>query len=87
MYEDLVEHYSDIEVKRSFNLNGADFCFNALVNDNIDTFVEYTGAALTNFCHLPVNSDADKVYKQVHDTMLSEYNVVTSAPWGSIIYM
>ncbi len=82
MYEDLVEHYSDFEVKRSFNLNGADFCFNALVNNHIDTFVEYTGTALTNFCQLPVSSDADKVYNQVNTIMLDRYDVVTSAPLG-----
>ena len=82
MYEDLVEHYTDFKVERRFNLNGADFCFSALTNNNIDTFVEYSGTALMNFCKLPMNSDPDVVYNQVHDTLLEKYNVVTSKPLG-----
>ena len=42
MYEDLIEHYTDFKVERRFNLNGADFCFSALTNGDIDTFVEYS---------------------------------------------
>lgn len=52
MYEDLIEHYTDFKVERRFNLNGADFCFSALTNGDIDTFVEYSGTALMNFCKI-----------------------------------
>ena len=82
MYEDMIEHYTDLKVERRFNLNGADFCYSALKNDNIDTFVEYTGTALMNFCKLPMSSDSDKVYNQVYDTLLSKDNLVTSKPLG-----
>lgn len=82
MYEDLIEHYTDFKVERRFNLNGADFCFSALKNGDIDTFVEYTGTALMNFCKLPMNSDPDKVYGQVHNTLLQRDNIVTSKPLG-----
>lgn len=82
MYEDLVENYTDIKVERRFNLNGADFCFSALTNGDIDTFVEYTGTALMNFAKLPMDSDPDKVYNEVHDTLLDKYDVVTSKPFG-----
>lgn len=82
MYEDLIENYTDIKVERRFNLNGADFCFSALTNGDIDIFTEYTGTALANFAKLPIESDPDKVYNEVHDTLLSKYNVVTSKPLG-----
>lgn len=82
MYEDLIEHETDFKVERRFNLNGADFCFSALKNGSIDTFVEYTGTALMNFCQLPMSSDPQQVYTQVHDTLLDKYDVVTSQPLG-----
>ena len=82
MYEDLIEARTDIKVERRFNLNGADFAWSALINGHIDTFVEATGTALTNFAKLPVSSDHDQVYKEVHDTLLAKYQVVVSAPLG-----
>ena len=82
MYEDLIEANTDFKVERRFNLNGADFCYSALKNGSIDTFVEYTGTALMNFAHLPMNTDPDKVYKDVHDTLLKNDNVVVSKPLG-----
>lgn len=82
MYEDLVEANTDIKVVRRFNLNGADFAYSALKNGSIDTFVEYTGTALLNFAHLPMSSDADKVYQQVRDTLKTQDNVDVSKPLG-----
>lgn len=80
MYEDLIEHYTDFKVERRFNLNGADFCFSALTNGDIDTFVEYSGTVLMNFCKLPMNSNSEVVYNQVSETLLNKHNVVTSKP-------
>lgn len=82
MYEDLIEANTDIKVDRRFNLNGADFCYSALKNGSIDTFVEYTGTALMNFAKLPMDTNPDKVYSEVHDTLLARDNVVTSKPLG-----
>ena len=82
MYEDLIERYTDIKVERRFNLNGADFAYSALKNGDIDTFCEYTGTALMNFAKLPMDSDADKVYQNVHDTLQQRDNVVVSKPLG-----
>ena len=78
----LIEHYTDFKVERRFNLNGADFCFSALTNGDIDTFVEYSGTALMNFCKLPMNSNSEVVYNQVSETLLNKHNVVTSKPLG-----
>jgi osmoprotectant transport system permease protein len=82
MYEDLIENNTDIQVERRFNLNGADFCYSALTNGDIDTFCEYTGTALMNFAKLPMNSDPDTVYNEVHDMLLKTNNVITSRPFG-----
>ena len=82
MYEDLIERYTDIKVERRFNLNGADFAYSALKNKDIDTFCEYTGTALMNFAKLPMDSDSDKVYQEVRDTLKKQDNVVVSKPFG-----
>lgn len=45
IYSELIEANTDYEVERRFNLAGAAVCFDALLNDDIDMFVEYTGTA------------------------------------------
>lgn len=82
MYSELIEKNTDIKVEKRFNLNGADFAYSALKNDNIDTFVEYTGTALANFCKLPLEKDPDKVYHTVYENLLKNDNVYTSKPLG-----
>lgn len=82
IYSELIEKNTDIKVVQRFNLNGADFAFSALNTGDIDTFVEYTGTALANFVKQPMSSDPDEVYKTVHDMLLENNQVVTSAPLG-----
>ncbi len=82
MYSELIEHDTDITVERCFNLSGADFAYSALTNGSIDTFVEYTGTALANFCKKPLVNDVDEVYNTVSQMLLERDNIVTSKPIG-----
>lgn len=82
MYCELIEGNTDYRVERRFGLAGAAVCFDALENDQIDMFVEYTGTALMNLLDQPMNTDADEAWQTVHDMMLEEHGICTSKPLG-----
>lgn len=82
MYTELIEKNTDYEVEQRFGLAGAAVCFDALENDQIDMFVEYTGTALMNLLSQPMNTDADEVWQTVYDLMLNEHGIYTSNPLG-----
>lgn len=83
MYTGLIEDNTDLEVEQRFNLNGAALCFDALDNDKIDMFVEYSGTILSNMLHRPIETtDPDVVYDQIKTLMAEEHNIHISAPLG-----
>ena len=82
MYTDLIESNTDLKVDQKFNLNGGSFCFDALNNDSIDMFVEYTGTALSDMLHEPIENDPDTVYNKVKDLMMERHNIHVSEPLG-----
>lgn len=82
MYSDLIESNTDLEVEQKFNLNGASFCFDALTNEDIDMFVEYTGSALSTMLHEPIENDRDAVYNKVKKLMKDRHNIDVSEPIG-----
>ncbi len=83
MYEDLIERNTDIEVERSFNLNGASVCYDALASDKIDMFVEYTGTIHANVVKESMEGKStDEVYNRVKDYLAENDNIFTSKPLG-----
>ena len=53
-----IEQDAGIPVERRLNLGGTLICDRALVNGDIDVYVEYTGTALTAVFHQPIPSDS-----------------------------
>jgi glycine betaine/choline ABC-type transport system substrate-binding protein len=53
----LIEARTDLSVERRFNLGGTMICHEALVNNQIDLYAEYTGTGLTVILKEPVISD------------------------------
>src|ERR1700733_7952685 len=52
-------------VERRFYLAGSYICQQALLAGRIDTYVEYTGTALTAILHDPIESDSASVFAMV----------------------
>src|SRR5580698_1240313 len=52
-----IEARTHLRVERRFYLAGSYICQQALLSGRIDTYVEYTGTALTAILHEPVESD------------------------------
>src|ERR1022692_4785997 len=64
-----LEARTHLRVERRFYLAGSYICQQALLAGRIDTYVEYTGTALTAILHDPVESDPAAVFGKVQ----SEY--------------
>jgi osmoprotectant transport system substrate-binding protein len=62
-----IEARTHLHVERRFYLAGSYICQQALLAGRIDTYVEYTGTALTAILHDPVESDPAEVFDKVRD--------------------
>lgn len=60
-----IETRTHLPVVRHFYLAGSYICQQALLSDRIDTYVEYTGTALTAILHDPIESDPAAVFGRV----------------------
>jgi osmoprotectant transport system substrate-binding protein len=77
-----IEARTDLRVKRQFNLGGTFVAHQALVSGKVDTYVEYTGTALTAILHAPPSTDGDSVYRTVREAYRQRYNVEWLPPLG-----
>jgi osmoprotectant transport system substrate-binding protein len=64
-----LEARTHLRVERRFYLAGSYICQQALLAGRIDTYVEYTGTALTAILHDPIEADPSAVFQKVQ----SEY--------------
>jgi osmoprotectant transport system substrate-binding protein len=60
-----IEARTHLRVERRFYLAGSYICQQAMLAGRIDTYVEYTGTALTAILHDPVESDPKAVFGRV----------------------
>ena len=60
-----LEARTHLRVERRFYLAGSYICQQALLSGRIDTYVEYTGTALTAILHDPIESDPAAVFGKV----------------------
>ena len=60
-----IEARTHLHVERRFYLAGSFICQQALLSGRIDTYVEYTGTALTAILHDPVSSNRNAVFDEV----------------------
>jgi len=60
-----IEAVTHLRVERRFYLAGSFICQQALLSGRIDTYVEYTGTALTAILHDPVSSNRSAVFDEV----------------------
>src|SRR6202142_2910883 len=60
-----IEGQTHLRVERRFYLAGSYICQQALLAGRIDTYVEYTGTALTAILHDPIEKDPSAVFGRV----------------------
>jgi osmoprotectant transport system substrate-binding protein len=70
-----LEARTHLHIERRFFLVGSYICQQALLAGRIDTYVEYTGTALTAILKEPVSSDPAAVSKRVREEYLRRFNL------------
>lgn len=79
----LVEAETHLKVERHFNLGTTEICHQALINNQIDVYPEYTGTAyLTVLNHVYHGYPIKDLYQNVKADYLSKYNIVWLPRFG-----
>lgn len=72
---DYIENKTDLKVKRKFGLGGTKVCFEALQNNDLDFYYDYSGTAYVSLLgHDPI-SDVDEVYETSKKEFKELYNI------------
>src|ERR1700759_1934164 len=88
MYAMLIKGYTDLNVETKTGLGGTKICFDALTNNQIDMYPEYTGTGLLAILNAPSNivdhltKSKDSVYDYVSDQFKQKYDLVWLKPIG-----
>lgn len=77
-----IENNTQLKVERQFNLGGTFICHEAVKAGEIDTYVEYTGTALTAILEQPVDNNPDSVYQKVKQLYQQRYDLVVMPSLG-----
>jgi osmoprotectant transport system permease protein len=83
MYSLLLKGYTDFNVETKTGLGGTKICFDALVNNQIDLYPEYTGTGLLVILN-PKKDVVDKMIgskEQVFSFVKSEFSKRYSLDW------
>jgi osmoprotectant transport system substrate-binding protein len=70
-----LETKTHLRIERRFYLAGSYICQQALLSGRIDTYVEYTGTALTAILHDPIESDPAAVLGRVRQGYKERFNM------------
>ena len=88
MYSMLIKGYTDYNVSTKTGLGGTKICFDALTNDQIDFYPEYTGTGLLAILQPNVKTidslitDKNKTYNYVRREFEAKYNIKWLKPIG-----
>ena len=88
MYSMLVKGYTNLNVETKTGLGGTKICFDALLNNNIDMYPEYTGTGLLVLLQpsakqvQQLGSDKEAVYQFVQHEFQKKYNLQWLQPVG-----
>jgi osmoprotectant transport system permease protein len=78
----LIEKYSDLSVERRFNLGSVVILHQAMLNNEIDIYPEYTGTAYRVIMKREDNPGADPIYRRVRDHYRETYSFTWTPPFG-----
>ncbi|WP_415327000.1 ABC transporter permease/substrate-binding protein [Chryseobacterium sp. MMS23-Vi53] len=88
MYKMLIEGYTNYKVQTKTGLGGTKICFDALMNDGIDFYPEYTGTGLLVLLKpsektvKSVTKNADETYSYVNSEFQKQYGIQWLKPLG-----
>jgi osmoprotectant transport system substrate-binding protein len=77
-----IESRTYLRVIRKFYLAGTFICQQAILSGRIDTYVEYTGTALTAILHDPIESDPGVVFARVQREYAKRFHLAVLPSLG-----
>jgi osmoprotectant transport system substrate-binding protein len=77
-----IETQTHLRAVRKFYLAGTFICQQAILSGRIDTYVEYTGTALTAILHDPVEADPGAVFARVQREYARRFHLVVFPSLG-----
>ncbi|WP_340084482.1 osmoprotectant update ABC transporter permease/substrate-binding subunit OpuFB [Siminovitchia sp. FSL H7-0308] len=81
MYKQLIEKNTDLQVELKPGLGKTSFLFNALQNESIDIYPEFTGTAISELLkETAASTDRQEVYEQARKGLLDEHDLVLLKP-------
>src|SRR6201989_766716 len=88
MYTMLIKGYKDYDVATKTGLGGTKICFDAITNNQIDLYPEYTGTGLLAILNASpetvklLHQNTNSVYNYVSNQFKQKYNLVWLKPIG-----
>lgn len=88
IYSMLIKGYTNLNVDTKTGLGGTKICFDALTNNQIDMYPEYTGTGLLAILNASTNTikslhqNRDSIYNYVANQFKEKYNLVWLKPIG-----
>jgi osmoprotectant transport system permease protein len=88
MYTMLIKGYTDYDVDTKTGLGGTKICFDAMTNNQIDLYPEYTGTGLLAILQAPLKTvtalqvSKDSTYNYVKNEFQKRYNIKWLKPIG-----
>lgn len=88
MYSQLIKGNAHLKVDTKTGLGGTKICFDALKNNQIDMYPEYTGTGLLVILQTPgsiisgLNGDKEKIYNYVNQQFQEKYSLKWLKPIG-----
>ena len=88
IYSMLIKGYTDLNTETKTGLGGTKICFDALTNNQIDMYPEYTGTGLLAILQPPAETankliqNRDSVYNYVTQEFQEKYNLTWLKPIG-----
>lgn len=82
MFASIIEYNTDLTVERKLNLGGTNVAFQALKNDSVDLYPEYTGTGYVSIMGRESISDTQKVYDDMKTYYNDELDVAVLTPLG-----
>jgi osmoprotectant transport system substrate-binding protein len=77
-----IESQTHLRVIRKFYLAGTFICQQAILSGRVDTYVEYTGTALTAILHDPIESDRQAVFVRVQQDYAKRFRLAVLPSLG-----
>ena len=78
----LIEHHTNLIVKKRLNLGGTLICFKALQAGDLDVYPEYTGTGLVTILKHEVTSDPQQTFTSVREAFEEKYGLIWLEPFG-----